>query len=95
LTKHQTRQQAQFTGIKDFSMIVLITGASSGFGEEMARKFVREGHQVIAAARRLERLLLCTQSWATIIAGYDGCDAKVFDTAGWQICLRTGRKSMC
>ncbi|MEB0137694.1 MULTISPECIES: SDR family NAD(P)-dependent oxidoreductase [unclassified Undibacterium] len=37
-------------------MIVLITGASSGFGEEMARKFVREGHQVIAAARRADRL---------------------------------------
>ncbi|MCH8619694.1 SDR family NAD(P)-dependent oxidoreductase [Undibacterium sp. TS12] len=37
-------------------MIVLITGASSGFGEEMARKFVREGHKVIAAARRTERL---------------------------------------
>lgn len=37
-------------------MIVLITGASSGFGEEMARRFVREGHRVIAAARRTERL---------------------------------------
>jgi NADP-dependent 3-hydroxy acid dehydrogenase YdfG len=37
-------------------MIVLITGASSGFGSEMARKFVRNGHQVIAAARRADRL---------------------------------------
>ena len=37
-------------------MIVLITGASSGFGEEMARRFVREGHRVIAAARRADRL---------------------------------------
>jgi 3-hydroxy acid dehydrogenase / malonic semialdehyde reductase len=37
-------------------MIVLITGASSGFGAEMARKFVRTGHKVIAAARRKERL---------------------------------------
>ena len=37
-------------------MIVLVTGASSGFGEEIARKFVRGGHRVIAAARRLERL---------------------------------------
>lgn len=37
-------------------MIVLITGASSGFGEEMARKFVHHGHKVIAAARRSERL---------------------------------------
>lgn len=38
-------------------MNVLITGASSGFGEAMARRFVREGHRVIAAARRRERLL--------------------------------------
>lgn len=37
-------------------MIVLITGASSGFGEEMARKFVAHGHRVIATARRAERL---------------------------------------
>lgn len=37
-------------------MIVLITGASSGFGAEMARKFVRSGHKVIAAARRVDRL---------------------------------------
>ena len=37
-------------------MIVLITGASSGFGEEMARTFVRNGHKVIASARRADRL---------------------------------------
>lgn len=37
-------------------MIVLITGASAGFGEEMARKFVRHGHKVIATARRAEKL---------------------------------------
>ena len=37
-------------------MIVLVTGATAGFGAEMARKFVAEGHQVIATGRRLERL---------------------------------------
>lgn len=37
-------------------MIVLITGASSGFGAEMARKFVQSGHKVIATGRRKERL---------------------------------------
>lgn len=37
-------------------MIVLVTGASSGFGAGIARRFVREGHRVIAAARRTDRL---------------------------------------
>ena len=37
-------------------MIVLITGASAGFGAEMARKFVSHGHKVIATARRAEKL---------------------------------------
>ena len=37
-------------------MIVLITGATSGFGEEMARKFAKHGHKVIATGRRRDRL---------------------------------------
>ncbi len=37
-------------------MIVFITGASAGFGAEMARTFVKGGHQVVLAARRMERL---------------------------------------
>ena len=37
-------------------MILFVTGATSGFGEAIARRFVREGHKVIAAGRRAERL---------------------------------------
>lgn len=37
-------------------MLVLVTGASAGFGEAIARRFVSEGHQVILLARREERL---------------------------------------
>ena len=37
-------------------MIVFITGASAGFGAEMARTFVKHGHQVIISGRRQDRL---------------------------------------
>ncbi|SAK63148.1 short-chain dehydrogenase/reductase SDR [Caballeronia glebae] len=37
-------------------MIVFVTGASAGFGAAIARRFVKGGHQVIAAARRKDRL---------------------------------------
>ena len=37
-------------------MIVFITGASAGFGAEMARTFVNHGHQVVISGRRKERL---------------------------------------
>ena len=37
-------------------MIVLVTGATAGFGAQIARKFIAEGHRVIATGRRMERL---------------------------------------
>jgi 3-hydroxy acid dehydrogenase/malonic semialdehyde reductase len=37
-------------------MNVLVTGASSGFGAEIARRFVRAGHRVVGAGRRVDRL---------------------------------------
>lgn len=37
-------------------MLVLITGASAGFGTAIARRYVAEGHRVIITGRRAERL---------------------------------------
>jgi 3-hydroxy acid dehydrogenase / malonic semialdehyde reductase len=38
------------------SLTILVTGATAGFGAAMARRFVRDGHRVIAAGRRTDRL---------------------------------------
>jgi len=35
---------------------ILITGATAGFGAAFARRFVSDGHRVIATGRRIERL---------------------------------------
>lgn len=37
-------------------MIILVTGATSGFGAAIARRFAGEGHRIIAIGRRAERL---------------------------------------
>lgn len=37
-------------------MIVLVTGATAGFGASITEKFIQEGHKVIAIGRRADRL---------------------------------------
>lgn len=42
--------------------VVLITGASSGFGEDAARLFAAQGSRVVLAARRIDRLQALAES---------------------------------
>lgn len=35
---------------------ILVTGASAGFGQAICRRLVTDGHRVIGAARRIEKL---------------------------------------
>jgi 3-hydroxy acid dehydrogenase / malonic semialdehyde reductase len=37
-------------------MIVFVTGATAGFGSAIARRFASDGHRIVAAGRRRERL---------------------------------------
>ena len=61
---------------------VLITGATAGFGFATARRFLSEGHQVIATGRRQERLdelknsLPADQQALLFTAVLDVCDSQ-------------------
>ncbi|MCW3474448.1 SDR family NAD(P)-dependent oxidoreductase [Limobrevibacterium gyesilva] len=74
------------------TLTVLVTGASAGFGASIARRFVRDGHRVIATARRTDRLAaLAAELGPSVLPfGLDVTDAAAVSAlpgalpAGWQ-----------
>ena len=64
---------------------VLVTGATAGFGEATARRFLAHGHQVIALGRRAERLdalkasLPVEQQKKLLTLAVDVCDSAKVD----------------
>ncbi|CAM3647407.1 3-hydroxy acid dehydrogenase/malonic semialdehyde reductase [Polynucleobacter brandtiae] len=64
---------------------VLVTGATAGFGEATARRFLASGHRVIALGRRVERLealrvsLPTAQQNKLLTLSVDVCDSKQVD----------------
>ena len=64
---------------------VLVTGATAGFGEATARRFLAQGHKVIALGRRTERLealqasLPANQQKKLLTLAVDVCDSAKVD----------------
>lgn len=64
---------------------VLVTGATSGFGEASARRFLAHGHKVLALGRRVERLealkasLPADQVKKLLTMVVDVCDSEKVD----------------
>jgi serine 3-dehydrogenase (NADP+) len=69
-------------GLKD--SVILVIGASSGMGREIAMQFAREGAKVMASARREERLLklkdlLAEEGRAIEVQAADATDPAAMD----------------
>lgn len=73
-------------------MNVVITGASSGFGYEMAKVFVAAGHNVIGLARRQERLNAIRNELGDLFYGIelDVSDRRATEAAVKDIMVQFG-----
>ncbi|WP_433462468.1 SDR family oxidoreductase [Spirillospora sp. CA-128828] len=69
--------------------VVLVTGASSGIGEAVAARLVREGHRVVAGARRIDRLKALADRCGDLLAPVR---LDVTDRAGVEAFVRRARE---
>jgi serine 3-dehydrogenase (NADP+) len=70
--------------LRQMTKTVLVTGATSGFGEATARRFAQSGWRVVASGRRAERLSILVDEFGTdtvAAATFDVRDAAAMDTA--------------
>jgi 3-hydroxy acid dehydrogenase/malonic semialdehyde reductase len=63
-------------------MIVFVTGATSGFGTAICRRFARDGHRLIATGRRADRLAALRDELGQAVAHTVALDVR--DTAAVQ-----------
>ena len=70
--------------------VVLITGASSGFGHDLALRLLQQGCRVYAAARRLEPMADLQSAGATLLA-MDVCDDASVRAGVDQLLAEAGR----
>ena len=74
-------------------MVVLVTGASVGFGREIAKIFAKNGHKVIALARRKEKLeSLQKEIGNCVIIACDICDRETkkivsIQSPNYSVCI--------
>ena len=71
--------------------IVFITGASSGIGEGCARKFAREGWNLILNARTVSKL----EELKAELEGAYGVQVYKLAAASWNHYPKNGRRLMC
>ena len=68
--------------------VALVTGASSGIGEALAREFAANGHDLIITARRQERL----EALATTLREATNCEVL---TIGADLATKSGVRNLC